>query len=258
MNYTCDYILLKEFKSIHNFIKNKYNISLLEDKKLIEFMNNCILLLLSLKIWKEHLEHKYPDKEETLKYFQEMISNILDVMVLVPLEMKIPSLFLIRRIQELSLKYIYFFDHQVECVKKEEDLKYKNIKNLQEIKEYIKNYPYSKKYNIDQSKLSKLIYSMLSVWDKSYEEMSNFVHASNTSYLDNFNYLNEFKFENKDMEFINNNLINISSVINTLFIIFHFKEYVQFKEYPEKSVIRSSISQSLNYKRKIIEIFKEI
>ncbi|MBS6062929.1 hypothetical protein [Criibacterium bergeronii] len=258
MDYKSDYILHTEFEIINKFLRKKYNRSLLENKHLIEFTESCILLLLSLKFWEKKLEETYKDKADTIKYIQEMISDLLNIMILTPLEMKIPALFLIRRLQELSLKYIYFFDHQIECIKKEEDENYKTIKNLQEIKEYIKNYPFSNKYNIDKSKLENLITNIIKNWDNSYKEMSNYVHASNTSYFDKVNYLNDFKFEDKDIIFINNHIKNISSVVNSLFIIFHFKDYVRFADYPEKCMIRSSIESELNYKKKIIDIFKEI
>lgn len=62
----------------------------------------------------------------------------------------------------------------------------------------------------------------------------------------------------KDINFLTKQVSMLSSTVNVLLIIFYFKEYVYFDEHTEKSLIRNAISNELEYKRKIVEILKEI
>ena len=50
----------------------------------------------------------------------------------------------------------------------------------------------------------------------------------------------------------------LSSIVNTLLIIFYFEEYVKFDENTEKSLIRSAISNDLGYKKSVAEVLEEI
>lgn len=258
MNYTFDHILNKEFKSVYKFLKEKYNISILQESIIADFINDNIIFLLSLKIWQKNLKNLYLEKNNYILYFQEMVSNILHTMILVPLEMNIPTLFTIRRTQELLLKFLYYYEHPIEFYKKEIDHKSKNIKNINELKDYIQTYPFSKKYKINDFEIKSFLISIMDDWNKQYQDLSNFVHASNSKYFQSVNYLNDFKIKKDDIKFIHEHLKRLSSISNTLFILFYFKNYINFEEYNEKSIIRSAIDNKLNYKIKIIDILKEI
>lgn len=71
-------------------------------------------------------------------------------------------------------------------------------------------------------------------------------------------YIDEFKFVKKDVNFLTKQVDILSSIVNTLLIIFYFQEYIKFDENTEKSLIRSAISNDLGYKKKVVEVLEEI
>ena len=44
-----------------------------------------------------------------------------------------------------------------------------------ELKDYIKNYPYSMKYNVDDAEVQEIASKVIEDWTRQYKELSNFV-----------------------------------------------------------------------------------
>ena len=146
----------------------------------------------------------------------------------------------------------------VELFKKEMDDNSRTVSGFNELKDYIKNYPYSMKYNIDDAEVQEIASKVIEDWTRQYKELSNFVHGTNSNFFQKTEYLDEFKFIKKDVNFLTKQVEVLSSIVNTLLIIFYFEEYIKFDETTEKSLIRSAISNNMEYKKKIVEVLKEI
>ena len=84
------------------------------------------------------------------------------------------------------------------------------------------------------------------------------MHGTNTQYFQGVENLNSFRFEKRDVNFLCKQIKKLTSIGNSLFIIFYFEEYVAFDENTEKSLIRKSIENEFNYKKRIVEILNEI
>ena len=111
---TFGYELEEEFNAVTQFINDKYGIII--------------------------------KSKEQLVYFQEMLSNAVHIILLGNIDMKIPALIMLRRTQELILTFIFYSEHPVELFKKEMDDNSRTVSGFNELKDYIKNYPYSMKY----------------------------------------------------------------------------------------------------------------
>lgn len=253
-----DYQIEHEFNAVDAFLKDKYGINIKQKEQLIEFIQACLFFLLSFKVWKVHLSEHFSKTPKIEMYFQEMISNIIHIMVLGALDMKIPALVMLRRTQEIILTYLFYSEHPVEMYKKEVDDSIRNIAGFTELKEYIKNYPFSMKYHVIDKDIQALVSDIINDWSMQYKELSNFVHGTNTLYFQGIENLNSFQFDKKDINFLSKQVKRLASIGNSLFIIFYFQEYVNFDESTEKSLIRRSIANEYNYKNRIVEILKEI
>ena len=137
--------------------------------------------------------------------------------------------------------------------------KYDHIVSIiNELKDYIKNYPYSMKYNVEDAKVQEIVSNVIDDWTMQYRNLSNFVHGTNSKFFQSAEYIDEFKFVKKDVNFLTKQVDILSSIVNTLLIIFYFQEYIKFDENTEKSLIRSAISNDLGYKKKVVEVLEEI
>lgn len=249
-----DYILINEFNATKIFLLKKYNIDINSEDVYPKIIENALLFSLSMRIWSE----KFEESENISFYFKEASSNILNIMILAILDMKIPSLFLLRRTQELLIKSIYYIEHPIEFYKKENDDYFRLFKKDLELKDYLKSYPFDKKYNIDNVEIKKFVIDILNAWDRQYSELSKYVHATNSKYFQNIEYLSDLVFVKEDIIFVNAQIKKLSSMINTLLIVFFFKQYVKFNDKSEKSIIRKSIYNEFEYKSTIVNLFKEI
>jgi hypothetical protein len=191
-------------------------------------------------------------------YIQEMLSNAIHIIILGNIDMKIPALLMLRRTQELILTFIFYSEHPVELYKKEMDDNIRTVSGFNELKDYIKSYPYSMKYNIEDVKMQSFISTVIDDWSRQYRELSNFVHGTNSNFFQKTEYVDEFKFIKKDVNFLTRQVKMVSSIVNTILLVFYFKEYVDFEEHTEKSLIRHAISNDIEYKKNIIELLKEI
>ncbi len=257
MKEVYDYQIESEFNAVESFLRKKYGVNIKEKEQLASFTQACLFSVLSFKIWRKHLCEHFSKVSKVEMYFQEMISNIMHIMILGALDMKIPALVMLRRTQEIILKYLYYSEHPVEMYKKEADDSIRNVAGFGELKDYIKNYPFSMKYEIKDQDIQPLVSDIVSDWANQYKELSNYVHATNTQYFQGVDILNGFRFEKKDVNFLCKEIKKLTSIVNSLFIIFYFKEYVAFDENTEKSLIRRSIENQFNYKSRIVKIFNE-
>lgn len=252
-----DYQIENEFNAVETFLLEKYGVNIKAKEQLASFTQACLFSLLSFKTWKTHLCEHFSKTPKIEMYFQEMISNIIHFMILGTLDMKIPALIMLRRTQEIILKYLYYSEHPVEMYKKEVDDSIRNMAGFGELKDYIKNYPFSMKYKIKDQDIQLLVSDIVSDWANQYKELSNYVHGTNTQYFQGIENLNGFRFEKKDVNFLCRQIKKITSIGNSFFIIFYFEEYVAFDENTEKSLIRRSIENEFCYKSRIVKIFNE-
>lgn len=255
---TYGYELEEEFNAVAHFINQKYGINIKAKEQLVDFTKASLIFMMSIKIWMKHLTPYFEATPKMEMYFQEILSNAMHIILLGNIDMKIPTLIMLRRTQELILTYIYYCEHPVELYKKEMDDNSKTIGGFNDLKEYIKNYPFSMKYNIKDERLQELMSMVIGNWTIQYKELSNFVHGTNSSFFQKTQYVDDFKFVKKDVNFLTKQVSLLSSTVNVLLIVFYFKEYVKFNEHTEKSLIRNAISNKLEYKRKIVEILHEI
>lgn len=246
----------KEFAAITQFVKDKYGIEIQANKELNDFTQKSLLFMMTIRIWQKHLSHIFKSVPMIEMYFQEMLSNAVHIILLANIEMKIPTLIMMRRTQELILKYLYYSEHLIEFYKKEMDESSKTVNGFPELKEYIKSYPFSLKYNVDNKKMQELVTSIINDWTKQYKDLSNYVHGSNSNFFQGAQYIDDFKFEKDDFDFLTKQIEILLSIVNTLLIIFYFENYIHFDENTEKSLIRDAIS-AVN-KRKVVEILNEI
>lgn len=255
---TFGYELEEEFNAVTQFINDKYGIIIKSKEQLVNFTQKALTFMMTIKVWKKHLMpffHQVPKME---MYFQEMLSNAVHIILLGNIDMKIPAIIMLRRTQELILTFIFYSEHPVELFKKEMDDNSRTVSGFNELKDYIKNYPYSMKYNVDDAEVQEIASKVIEEWTRQYKELSNFVHGTNSNFFQKTEYLDEFKFIKKDVNFLTKQVEVLSSIVNTLLIIFYFEEYIKFDETTEKSLIRSAISNNMEYKKKIVEVLKEI
>ena len=95
------------------------------------------------------------------------------------------------------------------------------VSGFNEIKDYIKNYPYSMKYNIEDVKVQEIANKVIDDWTRQYRTLSNFVHGTNSNFFQKTEYVDGFKFVKKDINFLAKQVEILSSIVNTLLIIFY-------------------------------------
>lgn len=247
-----------EFNNIDKFISQKYKVDIKRKEQLVKYVETSLVFLQSLKIWDSYLSKQYNMVDGIDCYFKEMISNMIHVIILGTIDLKVPALVMLRRTQEIILTYLYYSEHPIEYYKKESDDTKRNINGFNELKEYIKQYPFFVKYNIDEDKLKELVSKIIDDWTKQYKDLSNYVHGTNSSYFQMISYMDEFKFIKSDANYLNKQVKMTSTIVNTLLIVFYFDIYVSMDDTSQKSTIRKAISNERTYKEDIIEIFREI
>lgn len=255
---TYGYELEEEFNAITQFINKKYKIIIKSKEQLVNFTKSSLTFMMSIKIWKNHLNDVFQQTPKTEMYFQEMLSNAIHLIILGNIDMKIPALIMLRRTQELILTYLFYSEHPVELYKKEADVNLRLISSISELKDYIRKYPYSMKYNVSDMQVQEIASKIIDDWTRQYIELSNFVHGTNSYFFQNAEYIDEFKFVKKDVNFLTKQVELLSSIVNTLLMLFYFREYVNFDEHTEKALIRNAIVNDLNYKKMIVSVLKEI
>lgn len=255
---TFGYELEEEFNAITRFVKEKYGIIIKSREQSVDFTKKALTFMMTIKVWKKHMTPTFRKAPKTEMYFQEMLSNAVHIILLGNIDMKIPALVMLRRTQELILTYLFYSEYPVELFKKEMNDNSRTVSGFNELKDYIKNYPYSMKYNVEDAKVQEIVSDVIDDWTMQYRNLSNFVHGINSKFFQSAEYIDEFKFVKKDVNFLTKQVDILSSIVNTLLIIFYFQEYIKFDENTEKSLIRSAISNDLGYKKKVVEVLEEI
>lgn len=248
----------QEFKNLCVFISKEYNIAIEENKDLIDLTKASLTLLISLKIWDKHITDNDKIFFGAKYYFKEIISNINHAIILFILGLKIPCIIMLRRSQENILTFIYYSEHPIEFYKKEIDGHSKNFNGFKELKDYITSYPFDCKYLVSNQVVQKVCSEVLEIWTEQYQELSNFVHGSNTKYFEKMEFLDELLIEKEKINYLYKNIEKLSSVLNSLLIIFFYDLYEKFDDELEKSPIRRAIKNEYNFKSKITDIFKAI
>ncbi len=236
---------------ILEFLKNKYNINVIEITGSDNLLNISISGMLALRYWREKFNYN------SNIYFDEIISNINQSLILSLLGFKVASLILLRRCLENILAFIYYKDHKIEFIKKELDVSKKTFNKMEELLNYVSEYPFSEFLTIDkQDDFNKLIQDLKSDWQSNYKELSNYVHSSNTKYLDMHSFLSDIVPTEEGLVKIKETTEKTVSFINALNIILFKNEYDLIDE-TGKTLIRNSINTT-SYKTKIIECLGEI
>lgn len=247
-----------EFNNIDKFISEKYKVDIKRKEQLVNYVETSLVFLQSLKIWDSYLNKQCNMVDGIDRYFKEMISNMIHVIILGTIDLKVPALVMLRRTQEIILTYLYYSEHPIEYYKKESDDTKRNINGFNELKEYIKQYPFFIKYNVDENKLKELVLKIIDDWTKQYKDLSNYVHGTNSNYFQMISYMDEFKFIKRDVNYLSKQVKRTSTVVNMLLVVFYFDIYVSMNDASQKSIIRKAISDERTYKEYIIEIFREI
>ena len=253
-----NHAIAEEFNEIDVFLSKKYGVHIKQKEQLVDFTISALHLVLSVKIWQKHLTPAFEKNPGIEMYFQEMLSNSIHIVVLGNIDMKIPAIVMLRRTLEQILSYLYYSEHPIELYKKEIDDNERILLGFKELKDYLKSYPFSIKYNIDECMMQQFMGRILNDWTQQYKELSNYVHGTNSSFFQSAEYVDEFKFVKKDVSFLTKQVNTVSSIINALLMIFYFDSYIAFDENTEKKILRYSISNTLQYKNKIVEILKEV
>lgn len=255
--------LREEYDNLRLFLAEKYNLHLEEDpedrdKDKYEMIRSFLYFLISLKIWEEKLSVHPRVNERSLLYFRENVSNIAHAFLLTMLQLKLPAIVMLRRTQENLLHFFYYREHEKEAFKKEQNANFRPYKDFAELKEYIVYYPFRYKYHTDPQQLRALLSDIIETWSREYGELSRYVHGSNTKYFSSHSLMDAMSMSEEDFRQMNRITTTLSSLLNSLMMIFFFGDYSDFDEHQEKYFIRCAISNEFGYKRRLIELFYEI
>lgn len=253
----------KEYENLRLFLAQRYNIELEEDPEEMDpgkyhMIRSFLYFLLSLKIWEERLSSHPRINAPSRLYFQENVSNIAHAFLLTMLELKLPAILMLRRTQENLLHFFYYKEHEAEASKKERNADFRPYKDFAELKEYIVYYPFRYKYSTDPLRLRALIADIIETWGREYGELSRYVHGSNTKYFSSHNLMDAMAMSEDDFRQMDRITATLSSILNSLMMIFFFSDYREFDENTEKHFIRCAIANEFGYKRRLTEIFYEI
>lgn len=239
-------------KEIEDLLNNRFNIK----KKSIEGFDSYTGLVventISLKTWESPLENYIANS-----FFKEIISNCNQALVLGLLGFNIAAFTNLRRCLENILVFIYYSEHNIEYQKKELDVTKRNFDKIENILNYIKDYPFTTKYpGGEKAKMDTLLKKVCDIWLNDYKELSNYVHSSNTKYLDLNVFLVDIKPTKEKLDLLAQTFTSITNIIHSLLIIFFYKEYHDLIA-NEKTLIKSNINDG-NIKRNLKEYFKDI
>lgn len=162
---TFGYELEEEFNAITRFVEEKYGIIIKSREQSVDFTKKALTFMMTIKVWKKHMTPTFRKAPKTEMYFQEMLSNAVHIILLGNIDMKIPALVMLRRTQELILTYLFYSEHPVELFKKEMNDNSRTVSGFNELKDYIKNYPYSMKYNVEDAKVQEIVSTMTGIHD---------------------------------------------------------------------------------------------
>lgn len=255
--------LKEEYDNLKFFLKQQYNLSLeafADEMKVDRYrlIHAFLYFLVSLKIWEEHLLKHDELSESSKLYFRENVSNIVHAFLLAMLNLNIPSLIMMRRTQENLLVFLYCKDQDQRWSKREEEILFRPFKTFSELKEYIRCYPFDKRYDMDSQKLKVFLAELMQQWTKQYRMLSDYVHASNIACFSKESLMDALTMSKEDYRQMEREVSILSSLFNTLMVIFFFEEYALFDEGQEKYFIRHAIHNEFGYKNQLMKFFHEI
>lgn len=248
----------REKDRIKTYISKTYNLDLTHLIEIDNYLEINLRNLIVLKIWKEKIVILLNLSAAT-QYLDEIISNFNQIIVLGIIGFKIPSFMLLRRSIENLVGFLYYKDHPIEFIKKENasEMTRKFI-SIKDVQDYIIGFPFYMYYESSNSnKCEILIKRIMSQWMEQYKELSNFVHGTNSKYLELNDYLDDVSPSDITLKSLSKSILDFSSLFNTLFILFFFDAYVEFDK-QQKSMIRGAICNDHKYKTELINIFSEI
>ena len=214
-----------------------------------EYLNAFLKEIISLKIWSKHIKEKKLLLYDQDQYLEEIISNLNQSLVLGAIGFRIPAYMMIRRSLENILSFIFYMEHPVEYMMKENESNKKNDYKISDYKEYLKSYPYHVKFGETQlESIKRLIQRITTAWTEQYRELSNFVHATNSDYLELGSYLENIVPSNDTLLSLHNQVQIFGTLVNALNIIFFNDIYIAMDK-REKSFIRVSMSEEFEIKR---------
>lgn len=251
-----DKYLKEEKDSVVNYITHHYKMELKDLPAFNDYLNIAIKNIISLKIWSNYLKKSGAIPSGPMYYFDEIASNLNQILILGIVGYRIPSYIMLRRSQENYLMFLYYLDHPIEFYKKEENVINRDFLKLKSLKEYVLEYPFDAKYEVDDhlsSTYKKLIRKVIESWSNQYTVLSNFVHGSSKDYFDLKSYLEDINPNNEILISLKKELEILGSILNTTNIMFFLEIYNEFEE-REKSLIRLSISDE-DFKKDLSHIW---
>jgi hypothetical protein len=218
-----------------------------------EFIETCLYGVISIKIWDEKLTTNESTSFGPIKYLQEIISNLNQVIILSALGFKVPTYVLLRRSLENIFAFLYYKDHPIEYYHR--DVNLKRSLNRDHLIKYLKEYPFEiENEQLNLSKINGLMNKIINIEKDTYEELSYYVHATSSQHLELQCYLDELKPNDDFLKEITPHIENINTIVNTFNILFFHKVYFDLKE-EEKEVIRFAISNNGHIKKQIQKIY---
>lgn len=218
-----------------------------------EFIETCLYGIISIKIWDDTLNINEPLSSGPIKYLQEIISNLNQVTILSTLGFKVPTYMLLRRSLENIFAFLYYKDHPIEYYHR--DVNLQRSLSRDHLIQYLKEYPFEiQNEKLDLAKINGLMNKIFGIERGTYQELSYYVHATSSQHLDLQCYLDELKPNDDFLKEITPFIVNISTIINTMNILFFHKEYFELNE-DEKEIIRFAISNNEHIKKQIIKIY---
>jgi hypothetical protein len=147
---------LKDEKyAVINYIKKHVKIEFEALLDFDDYLNITIRNIISLKMWSKYLKESGIIPSGPMYYFDEIISNLNQVLILGIVGYRIPSYIMLRRSQENYLMFLYYIDHPIEFHKKEENATNRDFLKLKFLKEYILEYPFNARYEIGDPSIHK-------------------------------------------------------------------------------------------------------
>jgi hypothetical protein len=242
---------------VQEFFGEKFNIDIKGVENSNVVLEALIINITALKTWSLNLRDVVPNN--SAYYLNEIVSNLNHAVLLCILGLKIPSYTMIRRSQENLLSFIYYKDHPVEFEKKELDFIKKNqMLKIDELRDYIESYPFQIHYSdLNLQELKKFVKQLSEDWKTQYQDLSHYVHGTNSKYLELMEFLEQINLSKEFMTSMAGHIHRFSSVVNSLFIVFFFNKYKSFDQH-EKQLIRWSITNDFGYKEQIRHVFKDL
>ena len=160
---------------VKEYLENTFKMPIPNLLKINDFLDIELKNILSIKVWVDKLRDNNIFLSPLI-YLEEVISNLNQALILGIIGFRVPACVMMRRSLENIISFLYYKDHPVEYFRKESGTLLTKIKDLQE---YFKKYPSELAPSvIDDNKFKELLKRLISKWDETYRDLSNYVHGS--------------------------------------------------------------------------------